>query len=160
MGLRFPEQKNYGCFFVTTTFKEWKSLGKIEGFYEILADSLIFYSNKYEVKISGYVFMPSHIHLLIFIDGHRLSAFMRDLKKFISQKSAKEIGIIEENIWTPRYDRVAIINEDIFRGKLNYIHNNPIKGQLVSSPEDWLWSSAGDYLSERPGLIPIWKDWT
>jgi len=29
--------------------------------------------------------------------------------------------------------------------KMEYIHDNPIKAGYVSAPEEWCWSSAGDF---------------
>ena len=37
---------------------------------------------------------------------------------------------------------------------MNYIHNNPVKAELVGRPEDYLYSSARDY-SEEKGLVEI-----
>lgn len=159
MGLRFPAQIYGNCFFVTTTFKEWRNLGDVNGMYEALTDSLIFYTRRYECRLLGYVLMPSHIHLVLVIDGSRLSHFMRDFKKFISQKGALDLKLLQGGIWMPRFDRVVITNEGILRTKLNYIHFNPVKHGLVERPEDWKWSSATDYLLGRPGPIFVFRDW-
>lgn len=159
MGLRYPNQKDSHCFFVTTSFKDRQTLGNTDGLYEKMAHSLNYCSKKYEASIAAYVFMPSHIHLLLFIDGAQLSGFVRDFKKFIAQKVGTELGIASSGIWMPRYDRVAIATEDVFTTKLEYIHNNPVKARLVAVAEDWPWSSAGDYLTDREGIVKITKDW-
>jgi len=103
--------------------------------------------------------MPSHIHLLLAINGAVLSDFMRDFKKYISQKEAKSLGILEKNIWQYRYDRVAINSEDVLKTKLDYIHNNPLRAKIVKDAGDWRWSSAGDYYKGVSGDVPVWKDW-
>ncbi len=159
MGLRYPEQCNESCFFITTTFKDWKALGSIDGFNDQLIKSLEFCAKKYDALISGYVLMPSHIHLLLFIDGIKMSGFMRDFKKYVSQKATRDIGLNNTAIWMPRYDRVAIESQAVFRKKLEYIHNNPIKAGLVKKAEDWIWSSAADYLVDHKGRLSVWKDW-
>ncbi|MCP4567208.1 MAG: hypothetical protein GY841_06485 [FCB group bacterium] len=143
---------------MTTTFKDWTELGNIKGFYQALADSLNFCTQKYKAAIIGYVFMPSHIHLLLAINGKYLSGFMRDFKKYVAQKIAKDLKIQNKQIWNPRFDRVVIYSENILRTKLEYIHNNPVKGKLVANPEDWKWSSAVDYFTDRKGVINIRKD--
>ena len=38
--------------------------------------------------------------------------------------------------------------------KLNYIHNNPVKAGFVEKPEDYLYSSARDYIGIK-GLIDV-----
>ncbi len=160
MGLRFPAQDYGHYFFVTNTFKDWSKLGDVPGMYQKLADSLIFCSKKYQALILGYVFMPSHIHILMSIEGKRLSSFMRDFKKYISQKAAKDLGLESTMIWMPRYDRVVITSERVLVSKLEYIHNNPVKAGLVEEPNEWQWSSASDYATESSsGNVPIFRDW-
>jgi REP element-mobilizing transposase RayT len=159
MGLRFPQQKYGICFFVTTTFKDWYPFGKIQGFYPALAKSLVFCAEKYSAMIAGYVLMPTHVHLLIFIEGSKLPGFMRDFKKFISQKVVRDLKGNSSNVWMPRYDRVAIYSDKVIREKLNYIHHNPVKSGLVQHPEDWQWSSARDYALDAEGMIPVWRKW-
>ena len=158
MGLRFKGQEFGECFFITTTFKHWKKLGDMPGFLAALTQSLEFCCRKYETRIIGYVLMPSHVHLLLFIDGNQLSNLMRDFKKYTSQKVARDFGITG-GIWQPRYDRVVICSEDILRTKLEYIHNNPVKSGLVRRPGDWKWSSASDYIADTMGPLPVWKNW-
>ena len=89
---------------MTSTFKDWTPFGETDGFYEALADSLNFYSIEYSSRIAGYVLMPTHVHLVIFIDGKVLGNFMRDFKKFIGQKVRREFRIGSDGIWMPRYD--------------------------------------------------------
>ena len=159
MGLRFKDQNLCDCYFITTTFADWEKLGEIEGVYDVLADSLKFYSMKYNAKIVGFVFMPSHVHFLVIIDGDKLSPFMRDFKKYTSQKSIKELGVNCDQIWKPRYDRVAVYTEKVFRTKLDYIHKNPVRAKLVSNMEDWNWSSYRNYVGDEATEVPVWKDW-
>ncbi|MCB2198679.1 hypothetical protein KQI63_04695 [bacterium] len=61
--------------------------------------------------------------------------------------------------WEQRYDRVAIWTMDVFQTKLDYIHNNPVKAGLADVPEGWYWSSAADYVNDREGPVPVWKEW-
>jgi putative transposase len=159
MGLRYPDQKNHVCFFATTSFMNRKPYGKYPGLYEEMAKSIDFCQKKYYAAIAGYVLMPSHLHLLMFIDGQELSNFMRDFKKYISQKVKQDLDINASNLWMPRFDRVVIESRDIFLVKLEYIHNNPVKAGYVIQSEDWKWSSAGDYFTDKSGPIHVWKDW-
>lgn len=142
MGLRYKNQSICNCFFVTTSYKKHKPYGEFPGFNNALTSELIFYLNKYDAKLAGYVFMPTHIHLLLFIDGKELSNFMRDFKKYVAQKVAPQFNIPGKNLWQSRFDRVAIISETVFITKLEYIHNNPAKDRLVDKADDWRWSCA------------------
>ena len=159
MGLRFPSQQFGTCFFVTTTYHKWRALGNVEGMYEAIADSLVFYSDKYRATVIGYVLMPTHLHLILVIDGKKLASFMRDFKKFVAQKAAKDLGLSDGVIWKPRYDRVVITSREVLLTKLGYIHRNPVKAGLVNEGSRWRWSSAGDYEGAGTGVIPVTVDW-
>jgi hypothetical protein len=44
--------------------------------------------------------------------------------------------------------------------KLRYIHRNPVKRDLCSSPEDWQWSSFRHYATGIEGVVQIESQWT
>jgi len=128
------------------------------GVYEALNAGIKFQVNETRSKLAANVLMPSRLHLLLFIDGRLLSAFMRDFKKYTAQKVLPEI-CGSRRIWQFRYDRQVIWSEDIFLTKMSYIHDNPVKAELVSRPEDWVWSSAADYMECRKGPLDVWMEW-
>ena len=41
-----------------------------------------------------------------------------------------------------------------YREKVEYIHLNPVKAELVSRPEDWRWSSVHDYMGTTKRATP------
>jgi len=49
---------------------------------------------------------------------------------------------------------IELWSDEVFFQKMDYIHLNPVKSGFVSQPEDWLYSSAGDYAG-RKGLIDL-----
>ncbi len=56
----------------------------------------------------------------------------------------KVITQIELEPWKP----------EIIDQKLNYIHYNPVEAGIVTRPEDYLYSSAGDYAGEK-GMVNV-----
>lgn len=132
----------------------------MQGVYSGLGSSVTFCLNKYEALLPAFVFMPSHLHLLLIVDGGRLGDFMRDFKKYVAQHVMPQLGIAVSQVWQSRYDRVAVYSEKVFRQKLEYIHRNPVKAGLVAKQEDWFWSSAQAYLKEHKCPIPVWTNWT
>ena len=54
---------NYLSFF-TATILNWQHLLKPDKYKIIIIDSLRYLSNKEKVKISAFVIMPNHIHLV------------------------------------------------------------------------------------------------
>ena len=159
MGLRFRNQGLADCFFVTTSFHRHRRLGDLAGVYAVLAQSLAFCVDKYDARLPAYVFMPSHIHLLVVVPGKCLAGFMRDFKKYTAQKGLPACGVSDASVWQNGYDRVAVYSERIFRQKLEYIHRNPVKAGLADREQDWVWSSASAYLEDTARRVPVWKDW-
>ena len=94
---------------------------------------------------------------------------MRDFKKFTSkgivkaiqdhpQESRKEwlldrcwfrgnndSKITKYKFWQDGYYSETISSYDFYRQKLDYIHNNPVRQEIVQRPEEYLYSSARDY---------------
>jgi REP element-mobilizing transposase RayT len=103
MGLRFKDQDFGTSFFVTTSFKDRIRFGDIPGVYEQLAESLSHRLKETNSKLAAYTFMPSHVHLFLFIEGKLLAGFMRDLKKYTAQKSLADLCRTKK-IWQYRYD--------------------------------------------------------
>jgi len=122
-------------------------------------DNLRFYFDRDACQLHGFVIMPDHVHLLLELsEGRKLPDFIRDIKKFFSykvkdsllNKTGFDAGIFNQKdtfqFWTRGYDEVTIFSERIFRIKLEYIHNNPVKAGLVEKAEDYLYSSAKHYI--------------
>ena len=122
----------------------------------------------YGNKIHGYVIMPNHIHLLIFITDRspELKALIFNGKRFLGiglkkilledrknhllnffaerkTKSASHFAFFE-----PRYDSLQITTQKFYLEKLNYIHNNPCSKNwnLADQPEEYSYSSASNYI--------------
>ncbi len=119
----------------------------------------------FKASLPGYVLMPTHLHLLLGLKRlDSLSRFMQSYKSLSTRKIGKlELGKmgnrLKENgkfrLWKTRFDDVIITSEKQFRIKLDYIHNNPVKAGLVDNPSDWPYSSAGDWLGDKPGMIEV-----
>ncbi|MBL7975516.1 MAG: transposase [Candidatus Kapabacteria bacterium] len=154
----------YPCWFVTTTFHDWLHLLLDDSYYLVLSNSINYCCEKYSADIIGYVWMPSHIHFVVYFNVEsKLSDFMRDFKKFASSVLRRKLQednrlLVEQalryqnrtqefRIWMSRYDAVPLWTREILLTKINYIHNNPVKCKLCVSRNDYQFSSAGFYES-------------
>lgn len=144
-----------------------------------LYDSLSFYRHKQQFKLLGYVFMPDHIHLIIWPFGAAtVSDIMRDYKKFTSTRIVSQANVegIEEwirafrqsgreterstnKVWQDSYWDVNIYTERFLRQKLNYVHRNPLRAGLVEKPEDYVYSSYRNCVFGEDWLVEIDRDW-
>ena len=58
-------------------------------------------------------------------------------------------------VWERRFYPYGVYSEKKRREKLNYMHNNPVKRGLVSSPEEWPWSSYRFYYLQDSSLLSM-----
>ena len=153
--------KDGDVLFVTTTVMNFSPVfGLGEHYYLILLNSLKFMLQEHGAHLIAYVFMPSHIHLLLYLPpGEHISDFMRDFKKYTSTRIRQrlendgQLGYLEKlhrnamnkkaqrfKLWMDRFDDVVITTEKILGIKIQYIHANPIRAGLAEKAEEWKFS--------------------
>ena len=176
MGLRFRLNDTSCAFFITTTVVEFSKIFAKESNLEILVENLGFCREKYGFRLLAYVFMPTHIHLIVWPkENSSVSDFMRDFKKFTSKRIKDKLKAEKHpllkvfrtaaagyknqvfKLWMDRFDCVAVCSKKVLDTKVNYIHYNPVEAGLVSKPEDWKYSSAAAYAlhSQIPIAIDV-----
>ena len=137
---------------------------------------------KTNVSCIGYVLMTDHFHALLAepdngASAGALAAVSKELETgLLPARVAAQLPIPElmrrfkqhtsrfcrpsnfpaRTLWRLRYDDVLVPGSDAVYTKLNYLHQNPVKKGLSSTPEEYSWSSAGCYFTEHDdGLIRI-----
>ncbi len=61
----------------------------------------------------------------------------------------------EYQFWKQNYHPIALTTPEMLWQRLEYLHNNPVRACIVWAPEDYQYSSAVDYLTNRNGLLKI-----
>ena len=93
-------------------------------------------------RLSAWVIMPNHIHMLATrFENYTLADIMQSLKSITSHK-AKRILKRNGQFWMPDYFDRYIRNTEHFAKTMRYIEDNPVKARLCDRPEDWPFSSA------------------
>jgi len=93
--------------------------------------------------------MSNHIHLLVQVADQPLAALMqRVATRFarLMQKAVPTTGHFFEN----RYHALLVDVDGYFLELLRYIHLNPVRARIVSSPDAYRWSSHRAYLGRAP----------
>ena len=130
------------------------------------------------MEIYAFCLMTNHLHLLVSAQSPaNLPDIIRDFKKYTNKKI---VALIEQEnesrrdwilyrfsyhakydnriqnykVWQDGYHGIACDNIKILSQKLDYIHNNPVKNEIVEKPEYYIYSSASSYAGEN-GLIGI-----
>ncbi len=129
--------------------------------YDLFLASLETMRVKFGVYIYGHVVMPEHVHLLVSEPERKTLA---DAMHFLKLSFTKRLRGLREagpgSFWQERgYDR-NVYSAKEFAEKLGYIHQNPVKRGLVTSAENWKWSSFRHYAFREVGVVEIESEWT
>ena len=150
--------------FITTTIFEWKPVLTKTNVILIIITELQNIQSLFQLSVISYVIMPNHIHLVLgFKKIEVLSKCIQGFKSVTSRRVKKlvlpELLGNDYRLWKPRFDDLIVHTEKQLKIKMDYIHSNPVKAGLVHKAEDWLYSSAADWLTSKQGLIKIDKDY-
>ncbi len=94
--------------------------------------------------IDAIVILPNHLHCLWQLpeNDDDFSGRWREIKKYVSKRiGADGKRPREKDIWQRRFWEHAIRDENDWRRHVDYIHYNPVKHGLVTSPAQWPYSS-------------------
>ena len=172
MGFAYKIYDQYSMYFVTFTVHQWVDVFTRPRYRELLIESLQYCQQNKGLRIYAWVVMSNHLHLIVSAIHENLSDVIRDFKKYTAKSIVNEIECngqesrkdwllrcFKKNekiwFWEEGYHGVEITDEDIFATKLNYIHLNPVRNGLVKFAEDYLLSSAKDYLTNESGILEI-----
>jgi len=133
---------------------------------EMLSRSIDAAAKRHDWRLTAFVFMPEHLHLLFYplptastID-HLLNAIKRPYSYRIKQLLLNHRGGLLDKLtirqrpgvttfryWQegPGYDR-NLESESAVLAAIDYIHLNPVRRKLCERAIDWKWSSIRFYL--------------
>jgi len=133
-----------------------------ELFCNLIIDSIDAVREIHSFKLIGYVIMPEHIHLVIIPKnyqpvGQLIGKFKEVSSKEIhkalkvnGQEFVKRFTVVRNRLerfsfWQRRCFDYNCRSESSMWEKVNYCHNNPVRRQLVGSPDEWPYSSYNWY---------------
>ena len=172
MRSRYKTYNQEGVFYVTSSIVNWINIFSEDIYFNILIDTFNFRRLKGEIKLFGYVIMPSHFHLIM--HSINVSRAMQNIKSYTAAKIIEQLKrdlkfvileMLKENkqefkndstyqVWQEGFHPQLIISNKMLLQKLEYIHNNPIRAGLCEKAEDWKYSSARNYYLDK-GLVEI-----
>lgn len=173
--IRFTKE----LYFVTTTVIDWMDVFTRPVYKHIVVDSLQYCQQHKGLDIYAWVLMTNHLHMIVGLRGGCvLGDVMRDFKKFTSKGIVKAIEDNEQEsrrewlmdrcwfrgandkkisnfkFWQDGSYVEAVTSYEFYRQKLDYIHLNPVRQEIVKRPEEYLYSSACNYAGEK-GLLEV-----
>ena len=170
---------NGEVYFVTDTVVDWVDIFTRPIYKHIVIESLQYCQEHKGLIIYAWVLMSNHLHAIVGSEGEaKVSDIWRDFKKFTSKEIIATIKteisesrsewmlnrfeysgkndkkIKNYRFWQEGNDAQGIYLNEYFEQKLNYIHYNPVKAEIVNRPEDYRYSSAIDYAGGK-GLLKV-----
>lgn len=119
-------------------------------FLYILSDCKI----KYDIDIYAYCLMDNHIHLLLYSIPDALSSFFQSLgTRFVRWYNSKYTR--SGHLFQERFHSCPIENKSHYLATLVYIHNNPVKANIVQYPSKYRWSSFKAFYGQKNPLINV-----
>ena len=112
---------------------------------EVMQEALLFFeSDRYH--LIAWCIMPNHVHVMV-RPFDTLGKIVRSWKSYTAKWAkhhASEIGwkSSDNPFWMREYWDRYMRSPEHFENSIDYIHRNPVKAGLCSTPEDWRWSSA------------------
>ena len=181
MSTKYKFTDTDGVYFVTSTVVDWLDVFTRDIYRNILLDSFRFCQQNQGLQLHAWMLMTNHFHIICSsIDNADLGKIIKNIKSFTAIKlidaiinNPKEsrkkwmLDLFEENgkkkknnfrfqFWQHENHPVLLDNEQMYRQRFNYLHENPIKAGFVKEPQDWLYGSGIDYYSTKEqGLLKL-----
>ncbi len=117
--------------------------------YHAYLERLAKYRNKFKLTLYAYCLMPNHVHLLLETSDPSLSQFMQGVQQSYTQyfnRAHSQVG----HVFQGRYKAIVCEKEPYLYALIRYIHLNPVRAKLVTTPEEYPFSSHRIYLTGRP----------
>ena len=142
---------NAQTYFVTSDTWERRALFQTESWARLFFKTLLSYRGK-AYLLHEFVLMPDHFHLLI-SPQTSLERAVQFIKGGFSHRAKTELGSNME-IWRRGFADHRIRGAEEYNLHLHYIHLNPVKKHLCTTPPEYRYSSAFPGWKLDP--IPQW----
>ena len=148
-------------YFTTSTVIDWVDIFSRPSYRHVVVESLDYCQRQKGLRIYAWVLMTNHLHMVVSAEGTQtVGDILRDFKKFTNKKILKALEEDEHEsrrVWMLDRFRFAGANdrritnyrfwqegnhvEEIYTAeflwqKVNYIHQNPVRAEIVTRAED------------------------
>ena len=110
------------------------------------------FKERFRFKLFGFVIMDNHAHLVIGSnDSANISKIMQAVTLSYSKKFRHKYNYTGY-VWQGRFKSNVIESDSYVFSCLGYIHNNPLRAEMVDNIEDYIWSSYHFYNGATNGI--------
>jgi putative transposase len=114
-------------------------------------------SDMFTIQIHAYCLLDNHYHLLIHTPQGNISRSMRHLNGVYTQRFNRKHGT-DGSIFRGRFKAILIDADSYLLEVTRYIHLNPVRANIVGTPEQYPWSSHNAYLEKPQSLSWLLRD--
>lgn len=144
-------------YFLTIVTKErfpW-----IEGLhaYNFLLSEMKRLARLLRFRFKAWVILPDHLHWLIIPVNNDYSDIVSAFKRGVGAE-LKRAGVLKKGVrlWQDRFWESTVRDDAHYERCIDYIHYNPVRHGIVTSPSEWRHSSFHSHV--KRGLYPV--DWS
>ncbi|MBO8177888.1 MAG: transposase [Bacillus sp. (in: Bacteria)] len=98
--------------------------------------------------LHSYCLMPNHIHLQLETINHHPKDIMKRLHTRYAIYFNHRYHLVG-HVFQGRYGAKLIVTPDYFLDVSRYIHLNPLEAKMVTTPENYKWSSYSAYITQQ-----------
>jgi putative transposase len=126
-----------GTFFITTATYNRRRLFQVPANAELFIETLQHYRSAGHYKLHAYVVMPDHVHFIMTPQMTALERAVGFIKGGFSHRLASKMPV-----WQRGFTDHRIRDAEDMRVRRDYLHQNPVRANLVAAAELYLFSSA------------------
>jgi 8-amino-7-oxononanoate synthase len=164
-GVSIPEE----WYFMTTCVNKRRPVFADAKAAKLVIESLLWLRDRGRIRLLGFVVMPDHLHVAFALRSRQecrshetkeesipkmevsdvtLGDVMKSLKGYTSRIIREQLNL-QEPLWQDGYHDQLLRDHADFEKRLEYMHSNPVRSGLISSPQDYPFSTAHpDYEGE------------
>ncbi len=175
---------DYAIHHITGTVHNWQPILLYQPILDIFYLEFNRLIIRWDIKLYAFIIMPEHFHLLAQNStGDNVLKFLMGARRAVSGKARsliekndkrlhdyyvkhevnpesfylKTAGKSEFRFWKEKPRVIPLTKPNHIKQKAEYIHNNPVRKGLCSSPENWEHSSYKCYYDQSLTGLPISK---
>jgi REP element-mobilizing transposase RayT len=152
--------------YVTANIFNRKPVFRNDNACKIFLEELQHLRSAHECKLISFVVMPDHCHFVLNPRNGNIQESTGALKSTSAKRLIENAppklfwNGAENQVWQESFKAMPLWSDWMIWQKINYIHANPIRANLVKSTEDHRWSSFhAFYRNETDPLLQIDKEW-
>jgi len=178
MSRNFKIRDQEKLYFISFATVNWIDVFIRPVYKDIVVESLNYCIAHKGLEVYAWCIMSSHVHLIIGSKGERMEDIIRDMKKHTAKTILKAIAENQQEsrrewmlwmfaragkrnsnnttyqFWQQHNQPIELNTNFLIDQKLHYIHQNPVEAGFVREPEEYSYSSAGDYAGIK-GMVPV-----